>query len=596
MNAQAGVSCKWADDIQHVLLEYFEIIHNSPSHIYHSALPCSPSSSWLWECYGTELSTQVKVVKGLPLKWATCFRTVAVPTTPMALSYWNSAIAVAMRSGEIIILNSVTGSKEAVFSGHTKSVGSVQFSSDGVSLVSGSADRTVKLWNVQTGGVVETFSGHTATVTSVSISADSNWIASGSEDKVIRLWNAQTGKCYHTIQQPERVTKVSFAPANPQCFISVSDKKIWEWNVNGCQTKPAYNGLDAAFSLDGTQFVLCNGEVVTVQNSESRITVAEFHLPCNNAKHCCFSIDGRFVAMAALGIAYVCNITGPHPQTIATFDSKPLIMDLTFSPSTLISATAPKSVKFWPTGTLPVGTTSGSPDAVPSKFAAVLQAKDGVTITDGLGGTVKICDISTGHCKGTFQLPSLNDRRDLQLIDGRLVVAWNGNGKINVWDAQKRKYLLVVDDPFQNTVFLKFSEDGSKVFWLGTESLQVLSIDTGEIVCELKLEYAYSRIYTDGSKVWVDSIGLRWEGWDFGTVGEHPDQLANIPPHRLHPSGTILWDIHSSKVLDASTGKVVFHLSMPGRTIADAQWNDKYLVICFCNGEVVILDFSYMFL
>jgi WD40 repeat protein len=53
------------------------------------------------------------------------------------------------------------------------------FSSDGTSLVSGSDDCTVKLWDVQTGGTVKTFFGHTELVLSVSISADYTIIASG---------------------------------------------------------------------------------------------------------------------------------------------------------------------------------------------------------------------------------------------------------------------------------------------------------------------------------------------------------------------------------------------------------------------------------
>ena len=63
----------------------------------------------------------------------------------------------------------------------------VVFSSDGTSLVSGSDDAIVKLWDIQTGGVVKTFFGHTQLVLSVSISADHTAIASGSYDQTIHL-------------------------------------------------------------------------------------------------------------------------------------------------------------------------------------------------------------------------------------------------------------------------------------------------------------------------------------------------------------------------------------------------------------------------
>jgi hypothetical protein len=76
MIVQAGVVSKWTNDSQHFLLEHFDTIQNSPSHIYHSALPFSPSSSWLHKCYSAELSHMVKVVKGLPAEWGMCSRTV----------------------------------------------------------------------------------------------------------------------------------------------------------------------------------------------------------------------------------------------------------------------------------------------------------------------------------------------------------------------------------------------------------------------------------------------------------------------------------------------------------------------------------------
>ena len=162
----------WTNDSKRILLEHFDIIHNSPSHLYHSALPFSPSTSWLHECYSLELSQEAKVVKGLLAEWGMCSRTVLSNNSPYTLSYWNNTIAVGSTHRDILILDAITGSQTAVLTGHTDEVRALIFSSDGTSLVSGSCDKTIKLWDVQTGGVVKTFCGHTHWVYSVSISAD----------------------------------------------------------------------------------------------------------------------------------------------------------------------------------------------------------------------------------------------------------------------------------------------------------------------------------------------------------------------------------------------------------------------------------------
>jgi hypothetical protein len=156
---QAGVSCKWVHDSQRFLLEFFDTIHSSPSQTYHVALPLSPSSSWLHKSFSAEVSTGLKVVKGFPT-WGLCSRTVTLDSAPLALACWKDIIAVGLDSSDIIILDAITGSQAALLAGHTKWVESVTFSSDGTLLVSGSGDKTLKLWDVQTGGVVKTFHGH----------------------------------------------------------------------------------------------------------------------------------------------------------------------------------------------------------------------------------------------------------------------------------------------------------------------------------------------------------------------------------------------------------------------------------------------------
>ena len=65
---------------------------------------------------------------------------------------------------------------------------SIVFSPDAKVLVSGSYDRTIRLWNIATGEQLRTLDGHTYSITSVAVSPDGSTIASGSFDGTVLLW------------------------------------------------------------------------------------------------------------------------------------------------------------------------------------------------------------------------------------------------------------------------------------------------------------------------------------------------------------------------------------------------------------------------
>ena len=65
---------------------------------------------------------------------------------------------------------------------------SVHFSPQGSTLITGSSDKTIKLWHVATGKLLGTLSGHLGAVNAVAISSDGKTIVSGSWDKTIKIW------------------------------------------------------------------------------------------------------------------------------------------------------------------------------------------------------------------------------------------------------------------------------------------------------------------------------------------------------------------------------------------------------------------------
>ena len=75
-----------------------------------------------------------------------------------------------------------------LLSGHKDSVNAVAFSPDGKLVLTGSSDKTARLWEAAGGKPVATLSGLTSVVNAVAFSPDGKLVLTGSADKTARLW------------------------------------------------------------------------------------------------------------------------------------------------------------------------------------------------------------------------------------------------------------------------------------------------------------------------------------------------------------------------------------------------------------------------
>ena len=90
-----------------------------------------------------------------------------------------------------------------VLPGHTKIVRTVEFSPDGLTLLSGSDDQTIRIWDVSSGQLLRVLEGHSGWIFSATYSPDGRHIASASSDETIRIWEAATGKLRQTWSMPK---------------------------------------------------------------------------------------------------------------------------------------------------------------------------------------------------------------------------------------------------------------------------------------------------------------------------------------------------------------------------------------------------------
>ncbi|HAT14592.1 MAG TPA: hypothetical protein DCS91_14415 [Microcoleaceae bacterium UBA11344] len=117
-------------------------------------------------------------------------------------------------------------------SGHTDGVYAVSFSPNGKLLATGSRDNTVKLWDTTTDKEIKTLTGHTDAVLAVSFSPDGKRLATGSRDKTVKLWDTSTGKVIQTLTgHTDTVNTVSFSPDGKLLATASGDNTVKLWNT-----------------------------------------------------------------------------------------------------------------------------------------------------------------------------------------------------------------------------------------------------------------------------------------------------------------------------------------------------------------------------
>jgi WD40 repeat protein len=149
----------------------------------------------------------------------------------------------------------------ATFEGHSRGIACVAF--DGVHVVSGSSDQSIRIWDLRMAGgssktpwsppisgvgisalphvnstgspptsrsCIRVVTGHTDLVRTVQFSSADDILVSGSYDTTVRLWSFSTGAPLSSLNLPANVLNVQWVPG---CVYAASqDRDIVEWNFS----------------------------------------------------------------------------------------------------------------------------------------------------------------------------------------------------------------------------------------------------------------------------------------------------------------------------------------------------------------------------
>jgi WD40 repeat protein/uncharacterized caspase-like protein len=197
---------------------------------------------------------------------------------------------------------------------HSGDVKAAAFTRDGGHVLTGSADGTLKLWDIGATRLVRTFVGHKRNVTAVALSTDGSRALSGSEDKTIRLWEVATGRLIRTIyahlDSLDKVTSVAFSPDGRRLLSSSPGEgaaKLWDAetgrlvrmfrHAKGSLRSGVYS---AVFSPDGTRLATAGtgDQLTNIWNTETGQLIQAFGEPARDflfQAKVAFSPDGARV-------------------------------------------------------------------------------------------------------------------------------------------------------------------------------------------------------------------------------------------------------------------------------------------------------------
>lgn len=114
-----------------------------------------------------------------------------------------------------------------MMTGHSGSISEAHFSTDGSTVYSCATDKTVSIWDVPLSQRIRKLKGHTGFVNSIRCTRRGNQtLVSGSDDCTIKIWDPRKRNAVHTLDNKYQVTAVCFNDTGEYVISGSLDNEI----------------------------------------------------------------------------------------------------------------------------------------------------------------------------------------------------------------------------------------------------------------------------------------------------------------------------------------------------------------------------------
>jgi WD40 repeat protein len=516
----------------------------------------------------------------------------------------------------------------------------IAFSTDSKMFATVGNENCIKVWDVAAGSESFTLNAHNDRIFAIRFSADGKTLVSGSRDQTLRLWNTRTGEMITSRTFDTPIGNAAFSPSGNELAVTPARMtsegrfagRVRVLALPSLEQKLQIDGhadeiFDLAYSHDGKTLATCAAadnviRLWDAQSGEERGTLTGHEAWVRSLE---FSRDGRTLAsidhdggVRLWEAHFDSDIAGPLPKR----DSERLpidaprepahilrghtggVSDVVFSPDgrLLASAGSDRLIRIWDTSTW---TQHASLSGHTATVEYVCLSPDGRTLASmGDLGEIIVWDVST---KRPVSIVGDNNRRFRAMSwspNGRHLIASDYPvGTIHQWDPMTKDLRPALGLSEHGHFACGFSPDSRRLATLFKRfpsrfELRVLTVSDWRMNGRARLyaQLLMAAFSPDGCTIATctddrDEPIVLWDANDLRPLRSLRGHIDLVLRVAFSPNGKLLASCGADQRIclwDPATGQLVWTLNVPGGQVSGVAFSpDNRWLAAACGDHLV---------